>query len=133
MIDANDYEQALRANGYDLQSDGSWSKPPRVRPEGAGPGDIGPTAELEPDPCHEPLAKEQVQEKAGAKFLVRITSFRRRLLDEDNLCEKFAVDVCRYAGALPSDSPDVAKIEVTQVKVGSKERECVRIQIDKTP
>lgn len=78
---------------------------------------------------HGAVGALRLQENAGKKFHVRLTSFRRRLLDEDNLAEKYHVDLCRYAGVLPSDAPGTAKIEVSQEKVGSKEREFVRIQI----
>jgi len=74
----------------------------------------------------------QVQKAIGGSFLVRVTSYRRRLLDEDNLCEKFHVDLCRYAGIIPSDAPGQTKIEVSQKKVGSKEAEFVRIEIYRT-
>lgn len=70
-----------------------------------------------------------VQAGAIQKFLVRVTSFRRRLLDTDNLAEKYHVDLCRYAGIIPSDAPGVTQIEVRQEKVRKKEREFVRIQI----
>jgi hypothetical protein len=48
---------------------------------------------------------------------------RPGLLDLDNLCEKYVVDCCRYAGILPGDSPSQAQIEVKQEKVSSKEPE----------
>lgn len=63
------------------------------------------------------------------RFLVRIKSRRKRLLDEDNLCEKFAVDCCRYAGLLPDDAPGETKIEISQEKVGKEEREETLIEI----
>ena len=71
----------------------------------------------------------QVQAGLGGRFLVRVKAYRCRLLDEDNLCEKYHVDLCRYAGILSSDAPGTAKIEVSQEKVGSKEREFVLIEI----
>lgn len=70
-----------------------------------------------------------VQTPTGGHFLVRVTSYRRRLLDEDNLAEKFHVDLCRYAGALPSDAAGKAKIQTSQKKVGAKEREFVHLEI----
>ena len=80
------------------------------------PDHSGPVAFVEPDSGHAPLAAETVQRPAGRKFFVRVASFRRRLLDEDNLCEKYHVDLCRYAGAIPDDAPGQVKIEVGQVK-----------------
>jgi len=76
------------------------------------------------------LGPRKVEKRHTAKFLVRITSFRRRLLDEDNLAEKYHVDCCRYAGLIPSDAPGCAKIETAQKKVGMKEDEYTLIEID---
>lgn len=88
-----------------------------------------PAAKLEPNPCHAPLAKEKVQRPAGKRFLVRVTSFRRRLLDEDNLCSKYHVDLCRYASIIPGDSPDKCKIEVGQIKVGKSQTEKTVVEV----
>ncbi len=76
-----------------------------------------------------PLATRKAKTRHSGRFLVRITSFRVRLIDEDNLCEKYFCDCCRYAGILPEDSADVAKIEVAQVKVAHKADEKTVIQI----
>jgi len=84
---------------------------------------------LERDSRPRPLAAGQTQEGNPARFLVRVTSYRRRLLDEDNLCEKYFCDCCRYAGLLPEDSADVAKIEVCQIKVAHKHEEKTVIEI----
>src|SRR5678815_1708112 len=88
-------------------------------------------AKLESNPGDGALGKTQVQDPTRKHFLVVVTSYRRRLLDEDNLCEKYHVDCCRYAGLLPSDDPSQTQIQVRQQKVGSKEREYVRIEIHK--
>lgn len=63
------------------------------------------------------------------RVLVRVTAFRVRLLDEDNLCAKFHVDCCRYSGILSGDDPRQAKIETGQVKVRTKAEERVLIEI----
>lgn len=96
----------------DIRTDdaGAPAKPKRI----AGHGTLGPP---------------QVKVPTGQHFLVVVTSYRKRLLDEDNLIEKYHVDLCRYAGILPADSPGTAKIEVKQEKVGPKEPERVSIQI----
>jgi hypothetical protein len=80
--------------------------------------------------CHEPLEAVQAQAPDTGRILVRVTSFRRRLLDEDNLAEKYFVDCCRYAGLLASDAPDKTRIEVRQVKARSKEEEETVIEIE---
>ena len=93
------------------------------------PGIARSPAELERHPGHGTLGAPQIQAKTGRRVLVRVTSFRRRLLDEDNLCEKYHVDLCRYAGILPSDQANKAKIEVLQEKIKGKELEFTRIEI----
>jgi hypothetical protein len=67
-----------------------------------------------------PLATGQAQNPNPARYLVSVTSFRVRLLDEDNLCPKYHVDALRYAGLLPSDAPDCTHIVTRQVKVAHK-------------
>jgi hypothetical protein len=76
------------------------------------------------------LAKGKTKEGNSRRFLVRVTSYRRRLLDEDNLCEKYHVDLCRYAGCVPTDAPGQTKIEVSQIKVKTKEEERTEVVVD---
>lgn len=63
------------------------------------------------------------------RFLVRVTSVRRRLIDEDNLCAKYVVDCCRNAGLIPDDCPATTRIETTQRKAGKEEQEHTLIEI----
>jgi hypothetical protein len=92
----------------------------------------GSPAELERHLGDGAMGEVQVQKGIGGRVLVRVTAYRRRLLDEDNLCEKYLVDLCRYCGALPSDAAGKAKIEVCQQKVGSNEPEETVIEIFQT-
>lgn len=78
----------------------------------------------------EPLAAAQTQKGNRGRFFVRLTSVRNRLLDEDNLCPKFHVDLLRYAGIIPSDAPDRTSIRTTQRKCQEYEAEHVEIEID---
>lgn len=71
----------------------------------------------------------QVQEGPGQRVLVRITAVRKRLLDEDNLCEKYLVDLCRYAGIIVGDSPATTHIEVCQQKAEPGGAEYCRIEV----
>lgn len=93
------------------------------------PDDTGPTPKLERNSRDGAMGAVQSQEGIGRRFLVRVKSYRKRLLDEDNLCEKYHVDLCRYSGALLGDEAGRTKIEVCQEKVGSKEPERVVIEI----
>ncbi len=91
--------------------------------------DSGAVAKLEPDSSNATLDAEKVQRPIGERFFVRVTSRRKRLLDEDNLCEKYHVDLCRYAKMLPDDAPDKLKIEVAQIKCAKGEPEETVIEI----
>jgi hypothetical protein len=79
--------------------------------------------QLERHPGDESVAAPQVQKTPTGRVLVRIESRRINLLDEDNLCEKFLVDCCRYAGLIPGDAPHQAHIEARQIQVATKEEE----------
>lgn len=86
-------------------------------------------AELEPSHRPRNVGKGEAEKADPRRFLVRVTSVRRILLDEDNLCEKYLVDCCRYSGLLPGDRPGQTKIEVSQRKAekGETERSIVEI------
>jgi hypothetical protein len=90
-------------------------------------------AVVERDLRPRPLAAGEIEGGDTARFLVRVTSFRRRLLDEDNLCEKYVVDCCRYAGFLPGDAPSTTHIETRQEKVRSKAEERTEVLIEERP
>ena len=62
----------------------------------------------------QPVATDRHEEAHPARFHVCVTSIRKRLLDEDNLCAKFHVDCLRRAGLIPNDNPATAHIEVMQ-------------------
>lgn len=87
------------------------------------------TSAMERDSSDAPLATGQVQEGANGRILIRVTSIRRRLADEDGLCEKYMVDCCRYAGLVLDDAPGICKIETTQRKAAKGEAERTEIAI----
>ena len=106
--------------------------PPALRAQLYGqtkPRHTRKTPILEPDLRDGALGEGETKGTDSARFLVRVTSFRVRLLDEDNLCEKYHVDCCRYAGLLSGDDPSQAKIETGQQKVKRKDQEHVLIEI----
>ena len=84
---------------------------------------------LESNSSNATLDTKEVQGRFSQKFLVRVTSVRKRLLDEDNLCEKYHVDLCRYAGIIPCDEAEKVKIEVCQKKAGKEDAEETIIEI----
>jgi len=89
----------------------------------------GKPAELERDRGHAPLPASPLKKGPPARFLVCVKDVRRRLLDEDNLCEKFHVDLLRYSGVLPSDSPAQATIQTTQRKCEEGEEPHTEIEV----
>lgn len=84
---------------------------------------------VERDSVHEPLEAEKVQGSVGKRVLVRVESVRKRLLDEDNLCEKYHIDLCRYAGIISGDEADKTKIETSQRKAQKGEEEKIILTI----
>lgn len=86
-------------------------------------------AGMESDAGNVSLAKGKVQKGTPTRFLVRIESVRKRLLDEDGLCEKYHVDCCRYSGIISNDNPATTHIETTQRKCGPEEAEHTQILI----
>lgn len=121
----------LTAKGFVRGANGEWFKPARGT---VLPADRARTlAELERDSRDAALVKAQAQRLDTGKFLVRVTSVRKFLLDEDNLCEKYAVDCLRYSGIIPSDGPRKTKIEVCQRKADKGEAEHVIIEVFQIP
>ena len=84
---------------------------------------------MERDSRNAPLEEKEVQRRTGERVLVRVTSFRKRLLDEDNLCEKYHIDLCRYAGVILGDEAGQTKIEVCQIKIGKKDKEITLVEV----
>ena len=84
---------------------------------------------VERGPGDEPLAKEEVQGQVSGRVLVCVTSVRKRLLDQDNLCEKFHVDLLRRAGVIYDDAPGQCQIETRQRKIEKGEQEHSLIEV----
>jgi len=91
--------------------------------------DTLPLATLERNSSHAPLEAKEVQRRTDGRFLVRVESVRKRLADEDGLCEKYVLDCCRYAGLIPDDSPELCKVETSQRKAAKGEEEHTQITI----
>lgn len=75
------------------------------------------------------LGTEGRKEEGAQRVVVRITSFRWRLLDPDNLCAKSIVDGLRYSGLIPDDRPQDIDLTVRQEKCDKKD-ERTEIEID---
>lgn len=92
-----------------------------------------PAPLLEPSLGDESLAEGQTQTPDSAVCEIRVVSFRARLCDEDNLCEKFHIDALRYLKAIPDDSPDKCHIITTQKKVSTRKEERTEITVTFRP
>jgi hypothetical protein len=106
----------------------------RLNATNAGQADIHPdnsgkAAVLERNPGDGAMGEVQVQKRVGSKVLVRVTSIRKRLLDYDNLCEKYHVDLCRNSGVISGDGPATTLIEVCQQKAEPGAEEETRIEV----
>ena len=89
----------------------------------------GKAAELEPAPRARPLAKSAPKEVPSEPVFIRIVSVRKRLLDPDNISEKWALDALRYCGAIHGDEPDKITLETSQRKAEKGEEEHTLIEI----
>lgn len=88
-------------------------------------------AEQEPNPGDEPVAKApRARFNPGFRF-VRVTSFRRQLIDERNLWDAYFVDALVRAGVLFNDTPKDCKVDVLQIQVNEEAEE--RTEICVTP
>jgi hypothetical protein len=77
------------------------------------------------------LAESEGEKGYSGRVSVRITSFRRRPMDPDNLTVKWYIDCLRYAGILRDDRAADIDLVTAQKKVGRKEEE--RTEIEVTP
>lgn len=78
--------------------------------------------------CDDPLAKTPGETKNSGRVSVRIVSYRKRLLDPDNLIggAKYFTDTLRYCGLIPDDREQDITLQVEQKK---SNQECTLIEI----
>jgi len=80
------------------------------------------SAVVKPAVCHESVATKEGERINSKRVHVGIVSYRRRLCDVDNLCGKYFLDCCRYAGLIQDDAPDKITYTIRQEKVTENER-----------
>src|SRR5262245_39003348 len=73
------------------------------------------------------VRQEPRKETNPTRRRIRIVSYRKRLIDPDNLCPKYFIDALRYEGIIDDDSAKHIILEVTQEK---SKREFTSIEID---
>lgn len=90
----------------------------------------GKATKLERDSGNAALEAPQTQSLHSGRVFVRVTSVRKRLLDPDNLCEKYHLDCLRYAGLLRDDTAAEIDLKTQQRKAAKGEEEHTEIQVD---
>lgn len=83
------------------------------------------------DTSSKQVAKAEIKKEDTSRSIVRITSYRTRLLDPDNAFGKWHVDGLRYGGCIVDDSTQDIELYITQVKVSTKKEERTEIEIIK--
>lgn len=92
-------------------------------------GHTGEVAKLERPAGEGALAAPQAKEADSERVRIRIISVRKRLLDPDNLSEKWTIDCLRYCRVIRGDEPDKITLETTQRKCEKGEEEHTEILI----
>ena len=87
-----------------------------------------PSTKSKPTILHEPLVKEETQGQ-DTRRRVTISSYRHRLLDQDNLCIKYHLDGLRYAGVIRDDTANDIELFVRQYKVKTRQEERTEIEV----
>ena len=77
----------------------------------------------QPTPKHELAREARGEEECTRRIHVSIEVRRRRLLDPDNICNKFITDLLRYSGILRDDSSKFIEFSQRQTKVKRREEE----------
>ena len=62
--------------------------------------------------------------------VLRITSFRTRLLDTDNLCVKWFIDAIKLVGLIEDDTPKHIELQTRQQKVKHRAEEKTLIELE---
>ena len=87
-------------------------------------------ASPKPEPIvrHEPLVEKNAK-GSDPRRRVTITSYRVRLLDQDNLCIKYHIDGLRYEGVIKDDTTQHIVITMRQVQVKTRVEERTEIEV----
>ena len=99
-----------------------------------GDKDSGQAAHPKPQPAISigAVGEEEAQGRDFQRNLVRITSYRCRLLDPDNLAGgcKYAIDAIRKAKVIPDDREEDIRLEIFQVKTKTRKEEKTVIEVE---
>lgn len=70
------------------------------------------------------------KEKDARRYAVRVTAFRKRAVDPDNLCAKYFIDALRYARVIHDDRAQDIDYSITQKQVEKTSQEKTLIEIE---
>jgi len=107
---------------------GVFERPARIKPP---VGDPIPDAEPKLDARQESLDLDPVKKRGSGRIVVRVTAYRQRPLDADNLAGgcKYLLDGLRYAKLIPDDAPEKITLQVEQEKVQRQTQERTVIEL----
>ncbi len=111
--------------GWIKQVDGSYSPPKKHENHRLSQSPVA-----KPAFCHDSLGAHEGKKSNTGRISVSIVSFRKRLLDPDNLAGgcKFILDCCRYEHLIPDDRAQDIILQTSQVKVTENERTEITIE-----
>lgn len=89
----------------------------------------GKDAVVERPPSNAALGASKGKEADSGRVHIRFVSVRKRLLDPDNISEKWTLDALRFAGIIRGDEPEKITLETTQRKAAKGEEEHTQIEI----
>lgn len=98
---------------------------------GSAPDRLPSSPEPEQAVCHESVGPPPGKESHPGRCIVRITSFRRKLLDPDNLAGgvKYFVDALRYEKIIQNDRLEDIELHTSQVQVSHRRDERTEIEV----
>jgi len=137
FLDANPRPELVRKRALDLIDNKNGVKWPLRAKKDASSNvqdhHIAPSSKPKRTSRHESMGQKEGKNGHPIRLLVSVTSFRRRLLDPDNLIPKYFVDCLRYCGILSGDTEAEVDLRISQKKVSSKAEERTEIEIDLIP
>jgi len=80
-------------------------------------GGLPPDPEPQQTVRHDSLGPKQRKKADSKRYKVCIVSYRKRLIDPDNLCPKYFIDALRYCGVIQDDTAKHIAVEISQEKV----------------
>jgi hypothetical protein len=92
-------------------------------------GSLAPSAEPKRSPAAEQVAAPTREAVVQERRLVRVTSFRARTTDDDNIYHKDLLDALTESGAIVDDSKAWIELERHQVKVGHVWQERTEVEV----